>query len=47
MKLYQYTTDKGFSFEAKWSFGDQPNNTIECIDVLPDIHILVVAQRGS
>ncbi|KAI7890400.1 uncharacterized protein EV154DRAFT_388120, partial [Mucor mucedo] len=37
----------GFCFEAKWSFGDQPNNTIECIDVLPDIHILVVAQRGS
>ncbi|KAI9259716.1 hypothetical protein EDC94DRAFT_521141, partial [Helicostylum pulchrum] len=37
----------GFTFKTKWSFGDQPNNAIECVDVLPDINILVVAQRGS
>ncbi|GAA5804906.1 hypothetical protein HPULCUR_010415 [Helicostylum pulchrum] len=47
VKLYQYTTDLGFTFKTKWSFGDQPNNAIECVDVLPDINILVVAQRGS
>ncbi|RCI03803.1 hypothetical protein CU098_002670 [Rhizopus stolonifer] len=50
VKLYQYTTDTGFMFKSKWCFGDpitQPNCMIECVDVLPDIHILVVAQRGS
>ncbi|CAO3640644.1 unnamed protein product [Mucor hiemalis] len=47
VKLYQFSTDLGFVFKAKWSFGEQQSNAIECVDVLPDINILVVAQRGS
>ncbi|KAI8390056.1 hypothetical protein BD560DRAFT_185 [Blakeslea trispora] len=50
VRLYEYNTDTGFKFKSKWYFGDpiaQPNCMIECIDILPEIHILVVAQRGS
>ncbi|KAL9541525.1 hypothetical protein MBANPS3_009081 [Mucor bainieri] len=51
VRLYQYTTEAaGFTHKATWSFGDptqQPSNMVECIDILPDINILVVAQRGS
>ncbi|KAK4516066.1 ubiquitin-40S ribosomal protein S27a [Mucor velutinosus] len=50
VRLYQYTTEAGFTHKTTWSFGDptqQPSNMVECIDILPDINILVVAQRGS
>ncbi|KAG0944481.1 hypothetical protein G6F57_003534 [Rhizopus arrhizus] len=49
VRLYQYNLDTGFSFKSKYSFGDPSlvNNIVECIDILPDVHILVIAQRGS
>ncbi|KAI7864942.1 hypothetical protein BDF14DRAFT_1708134, partial [Spinellus fusiger] len=41
--------DTGFRLRVKWSFGDmnQPTNVVECVDLLPEINILVVALRGS
>ncbi|ORE15870.1 F-box domain-containing protein [Rhizopus microsporus] len=49
VKLYEYTSDNGFVFKLQWYFGDPSStqNIVECIDVLPHIHILVIAQRGS
>ncbi|KAI8885012.1 hypothetical protein K501DRAFT_322699 [Backusella circina FSU 941] len=48
VKLYRYMNSK-FQYITKWFFGDTQNNNniIECLDVLPDLNILVVAQRGS
>jgi hypothetical protein len=47
VKLYKYQDSK-FQYITKWFFGDTHNNNniIECVDVLPDLNILVVAQRG-
>ncbi|KAG1464534.1 hypothetical protein G6F56_005068 [Rhizopus delemar] len=47
--LYQYNTDDGFQLQCKWYFGNPylDNNRVECLDILPDIQILVIAQRGS
>ncbi|KAI9303259.1 hypothetical protein BJ944DRAFT_165753, partial [Cunninghamella echinulata] len=38
-----------FILKNTWSFGDtsQQQNIVECIDILPEINILVVALRGS
>ncbi|KAG0183331.1 hypothetical protein DFQ29_006900 [Apophysomyces sp. BC1021] len=49
VRLYQYETAKGFQPKSKWAFGDpsQPTNIVECVDLLPEINILVVAFRGS
>ncbi|KAL0082145.1 hypothetical protein F4703DRAFT_1121455 [Phycomyces blakesleeanus] len=49
VRLYEYSTSNGFQLQIKWTFGDvsQPANVVECIDILPEINILVVALRGS
>ncbi|KAG1466713.1 hypothetical protein G6F46_000386 [Rhizopus delemar] len=48
VRLYHYNLDTGFSFKSKYSFGNPSlvNNVVECIDILPDAHVLVIAQRG-
>ncbi|KAI8971054.1 hypothetical protein BDB01DRAFT_731097, partial [Pilobolus umbonatus] len=39
----------GFEYRSQWTFKDTTatSNIVECVDVLSDINILVVAQRGS
>ncbi|KAI7851939.1 hypothetical protein BDC45DRAFT_444776, partial [Circinella umbellata] len=37
----------GFRLVSTWSFGDPVHNSVECIDILPEINILAVAMCGS
>ncbi|CAO3634380.1 unnamed protein product [Cunninghamella echinulata] len=48
VNLYEYQHHQ-FLLKNTWSFGDtsQQQNIVECIDILPEINILVVALRGS
>lgn len=45
VQLYEYAIETGFTLHMSWHFGE--SSIVECVDILPEIHILVVAMRGS
>ncbi|KAI9270884.1 hypothetical protein BY458DRAFT_456202 [Sporodiniella umbellata] len=49
VRLYRYNSDTGFSFQYKWFFGDTyiSSNRVECIELFPEMNLMVVAQKGS
>ncbi|KAG2185969.1 hypothetical protein INT43_002407 [Umbelopsis isabellina] len=50
VNLYEFNYDKNqFQFKRGWEFGQSTQNAtnVKCIDILPEINVMVVAQRGS
>ncbi|KAI8059003.1 hypothetical protein BC940DRAFT_12994 [Gongronella butleri] len=45
VQLYKYDVEQGFVLNLTWKFCGQ--RQVECIDLLPEIHTVVVACRGS
>jgi hypothetical protein len=48
--LYEYHKESAhFYHKRTWDFGQSAQGTtnVKCVDILPEINVLVVAQRGS
>ncbi|KAH8552637.1 WD40-repeat-containing domain protein [Umbelopsis sp. PMI_123] len=48
--LYEYHKEYArFRYKRMWDFGQSTNGAtnVKCVDILPEINVLVVAQRGS